>query len=228
MKSRLVLTFCGLVFGAELASAAAKPKQTDLEKYLAGLEQPVAAAAPASSAGSLYSPSSRLAGLGLDLRAANLNDLITIIVEERASAVSKGTVKSTRSSNVKSSIADLYGPAPARLGRLAGLSTSTDLAGEGATTRETTLHTSITARVVQVMPNGNLVIEGVKNVTVNAETQAVVLRGIVRPADITTGNAVSSERIAAMEIRVNGKGVVGDAIRRPFFLYRLLLGILPF
>jgi flagellar L-ring protein precursor FlgH len=209
-------------------AAAAKPKQTDLEKYLASIEQAAPATPATASAGSLYSPSARLVGLGLDLRAANLNDLLTVIVEERASAVSKGSVKSTRSSKVKSSVGELLGPAPSRLGSLASLSTATDLAGEGATTRETTLHTSITARVVQVMPNGNLVIEGVKNVTVNAETQAVVLRGIVRPADITTGNAVSSERIAAMEIRVNGKGVVGDAIRRPFFLYRLLLGILPF
>jgi flagellar L-ring protein precursor FlgH len=169
-----------------------------------------------------------MVGLGLDIRANQVNDLLTVIVAERASAVSRGSTSATRSSNAKASVTGLYGPAPARLGGLLDLSSSSDLAGEGTTTRESTLNTSITARVVQVMPNGNLVIEGVKNVTVNSENQAIVLRGIVRPVDISGGNAISSERIAAMEIRVNGKGVVGDAIRRPNFLYRLLLGILPF
>src|SRR5687767_13710512 len=143
-----------------LMAASKAPKPTDLEKYLASIQQPAELVAPpVASAGSLYSPSSRLVGLGLDIRASQVNDLLTVMVKTRASAVSKGSVTSARSSNVKSSIADLLGPAPARLGRLAGLSTATDLSGEGATTRETTLNTSITARVVQVMPNGNLVIE---------------------------------------------------------------------
>jgi flagellar L-ring protein precursor FlgH len=116
----------------------------------------------------------------------------------------------------------------AGLSRLAGLSSNSELNGEGATTRETHLSTSLSARVVHVMSNGNLVIQGTKQITINDETQTVVLRGIVRPVDIDTGNAILSERIAEMEVRVNGKGVVGSAIRRPFFLYRLLLGILPF
>ena len=53
-------------------------------------------------------------------------------------------------------------------------------------------------------------------------------RGIVRPVDLTTANVVPSDRIAEMEIQVNGKGVVADSVRRPFILYRLILGLLPF
>jgi flagellar L-ring protein precursor FlgH len=56
----------------------------------------------------------------------------------------------------------------------------------------------------------------------------VVVRGVIRPADIAADNSVRSNRLAQMEIRLNGKGVVGDSIRRPFFLYRLLMGVLPF
>ena len=71
-------------------------------------------------------------------------------------------------------------------------------------------------------------VEGTKDVQVNSERQVVTVRGVIRPADLTTANTILSDQIAQMEIRVNGKGVVGDAIRRPFILYRLLLGILPF
>ena len=82
--------------------------------------------------------------------------------------------------------------------------------------------------MTHVLPNGYLVLEGTKDVQVNSEHQLVTVRGVIRPADLTTGNIISSNQIAQMEIRINGKGVVNDAIRRPNILYRILLGILPF
>jgi len=90
------------------------------------------------------------------------------------------------------------------------------------------LSTTLSARVTHVLPNGNLVIEAAKDIQVNSERQLVTLRGIVRPADLSPGNVIRSDRIAYLEVRINGKGVVGDAVRRPFFLYRLLMGLLPF
>jgi flagellar L-ring protein precursor FlgH len=216
------------MLSAPLVLSGQKTKPTDLERYLERVQPAPPAMTAVAPPGGIYAAGARFGMLGVDLRASQVNDLVTVVVQERASAVSKGTLKSTRSSSVKSSIGDLYGPASAALNRLAGLSTNTDLNGEGATTRETTLHTSVTARVVHVMPNGNMVIQANKEVTINAETQTIVLLGIVRPIDVDTSNVVFSDRIADMEVRVNGKGVVGSAIRRPFFLYRLLLGILPF
>ena len=79
-----------------------------------------------------------------------------------------------------------------------------------------------------MLPNGNLLLEGAKEVQVNSERQAVMVRGVIRPADLAPGNVVTSDRLAQLEVRVNGRGVVGDAVRRPFFLYRILLGLLPF
>ena len=70
--------------------------------------------------------------------------------------------------------------------------------------------------------------EGAKKTAVNSELQTVVVRGVVRPVDLGPGNTVHSDRIGQLEIFLNGKGVVGDAIRRPFILYRILLGLLPF
>ena len=63
---------------------------------------------------------------------------------------------------------------------------------------------------------------------INSERQIIVIRGVIRPADLEPGNTVSSDRLAQLELRMNGKGVVGDAIQRPNFIYRFLLGLLPF
>ena len=88
--------------------------------------------------------------------------------------------------------------------------------------------TTISARVTHVLVNGNLVVEGTKNLNVNSENQLITIRGVIRPIDLDTTNTVLSARLANMEIQVDGKGIVNDAIRRPNFLYRLLLGLLPF
>jgi flagellar L-ring protein precursor FlgH len=180
--------------------------------------------------GSIWSPGSVLADAACDVRAARVDDLVTVLVVERASALAKGSTKSARASSVKHSVAALGGltRAAGPLANLAGTSGDSQLAGEGSTSRETVLSTTMAARVTQVLPNGNLVVEASKEVQVNSEKQAVTLRGLVRPADLSPGNVIRSDRIAYLEVRVNGKGVVGDAVRRPFFLYRLLMGLLPF
>jgi flagellar L-ring protein precursor FlgH len=110
---------------------------------------------------------------------------------------------------------------------LAKAATANSLDGQGATTRDTTLTATISAVVTQVLPNGSLVIQGTKNVKINNENQILGLRGLVRPVDLDTANTVSSDRIAQMDLQVNGKGVVADQIKRPFILYRLLMDILP-
>ena len=71
-------------------------------------------------------------------------------------------------------------------------------------------------------------VQGEKLVYVNSEHQSVTVRGIVRPADLTSGNQILSDRLADLEVRINGRGVVADSVRRPFILYRILLGLLPF
>ena len=108
------------------------------------------------------------------------------------------------------------------------MSGDTQLNGQGTTSRTTSLNTTLTARVTHVLPNGALLIEAAKDIQINSERQTITVRGVVRPADIDSTNSVLSNRLGDIEVRVNGKGVVGDAIRRPHFLYRLLLGILPF
>jgi flagellar L-ring protein precursor FlgH len=73
-----------------------------------------------------------------------------------------------------------------------------------------------------------LVIEGRKTVLVNSENQIVTVRGVVRPADLSAINTVQSGSVGQMELKIDGRGVVNDVIHRPNFVYRLLLGLLPF
>jgi flagellar L-ring protein FlgH len=230
VPTRIVYSF--LILATTLAAADRKTdpaKLTPLDRYIQDSLHGVGVDSQPSS-GSLWSSRSRLTDLGSDLRAAQVNDLITIQVLERASAVAQGVTKSKRQSSVNSSIAAVGGvknPA-GPLANLANLGTASQLDGQGATSRNTELSTTLSARITHVLPNGYLVVEGNKEVVVNSERQLVTVRGVVRPADIAPTNVIGSDQIAQMELKINGKGVVGDSIRRPFFLYRLLLGLLPF
>lgn len=182
------------------------------------------------SPGSLWSPVAGLADLARDHRASQVDDIVTITVAETASAVATGTTKTSRASSSKNSITSSALPAAAAapLANLLGLSGQNSLNGQGTTSRDTTLRTSLSARVVRVLPNGYLVVEGEKQIQVDSERQLITVRGVVRPADITTSNTVTSTRLAQLEVRINGKGVVADSTRRPMLLYRVLMGILPF
>jgi flagellar L-ring protein precursor FlgH len=180
--------------------------------------------------GSIWQPGAPLAGLARDPKAGQVDDLLTIVVAESASAVSTGTTKTSRQSSSGYSIASLLKPTKAT-GPLANLLTTSGnsaLNGQGTTSRDVTLTTTLSGRVVQVLPNGYLVLEGSKSVVINSETHLVTVRGVARPADITPANQIQSDQLAQMEVRINGKGVVNDAIKRPFVLYRLLMGLLPF
>jgi flagellar L-ring protein FlgH len=226
-----MIALCG-VAGAKNKKKTQKPQQpTALDRYIAesAARQNALAQHPASP-GSVWVPDAQLADLAMDVRAHRVNDLVTILVAEQASALSTGTVKTSRASQVNSSISAAAGltRVAGPWANLAGVNTSSSLDGQGTTSRQTTLSTTMSARVVGVMPNGYLVIEGAKTVTVNSETQLITVRGVIRPVDIDTTNTVQSDRIAQLEVMVNGKGVVGDAIKRPFILWRLLLGLLPF
>jgi flagellar L-ring protein precursor FlgH len=189
-----------------------------------------AAANEAASPGSLYSGEAVWSNLAIDDRARSTDDIVTIVVNEQASAVSTGNTKTSRASSANAAITSLAGTLPVvgKLANLANVNSATSLNGQGTTSRQTTLTTTITARVTDVLPNGYLVIEGHRTVLVNSENQVVTIRGVVRPADLTNANTVQSGSIGQMELRINGRGVVNDAIHRPNFIYRLMLGLLPF
>jgi flagellar L-ring protein precursor FlgH len=201
-----------------------------LKQYVTEANQNNSASQAARAPGAIWSPNAIFANLGMDLKASHVDDLVTIVVLEKTSAVATGDVKTQRSSTAQSSIQAAGGltKAAGPWANLAKTNTNTQLQGTGTTSRGATLTATVSARVVNVLPNGYLVVEGVKRVQVNSENQVITIRGVVRPVDLDPTNSIPSDRVAQMEVQVNGKGVIGDSIHRPWFLYRLLLGILPF
>ncbi len=228
--------YAALVFCTLLSSSPAQagkrervveppPLDRYIQEALARQEEP-GSRAP----GSAWVTGSSFLDLASDLRARRVDDIVTIQVSERASAVTKGTTKTSRQSNAKSSVGALAGVTRATgpLANLAQFGGQTQLDGEGTTTRETNVTATLSARVTHVLPNGYLVVEGVKETQINSERQVISVRGVVRPSDLSPANIVTTDRLAQLEVRINGKGVVADAIRRPYFLYRLFTGLLPF
>jgi flagellar L-ring protein precursor FlgH len=221
-----------LTVGAPVAAARKTPpasQTSPLDQYVQEVNERSRQSAN-STPGSLYYPNGRLADSVRDVRASQLYDLITIVVSESSSAVSTGVTNTARKSSVNAAVTSLAGPriATSALSNLANTTNNTQLQGQGTTSRGTTLSTTVTAEVTAVLPNGNLVVKGQKEISVNSEKQVITIRGIVRPEDLSPVNSVPSNRVAQVEILVNGKGVVNDAVKRPFVLYRLLLGLLPF
>jgi len=208
-----------------------QPKLTPLDEYLESVRQTAGDPATATL-GSAYTPGSRLSELARDFRASQAGDLITIVVADRANAVSTAGSTTDRTSEAGGGVSSIFGTPPTsiagRLGNMVNMNGNSKLQGQGETSRSSTLSTTLAARVVEVLPNGNLVVEGRKAVTVNSERQMVEVRGVVRWNDVNSLNQVRSDRIAQMELNINGRGVVGDAVRRPNILYRALLGVLPF
>lgn len=232
-SAQFLILAAALVLIVPASFAEKKPKKSAepsaLDKYLQeALKQPVAPVQP--SPGSLYSPMSRMIDLGSDVRAAQVDDLVTIVVNESASAVAQGATQTSRTSAATNQITALLAPKSpgGAMQNLLNTASSQSLNGAGTTSRGSTITATLSARVTHVLPNGYLVVEGTKDVLVNSEHQLVTVRGVCRTADLSPGNIITSNQIAQMEIKIDGKGVVNDAIRRPFILWRLLLGILPF
>ncbi len=221
-----ILFLSGALFAAK---KKAPPPISPLDHYV-GDARARSLEAPAPPPGGIWAPGSRLADAARDMKASQIDDMITVLVVESASAVAKGTTKTARASSAKSNIAALAGitKATGPLANLAGVTSDTQLSGQGTTSRDVVISTTLTARVSAVLPNGAMLVEATKDVEVNSERQTITVRGIVRPADVLSDNTVRSDRLGQLEVRVNGRGVVGDAIKRPFILYRILLGLLPF
>jgi flagellar L-ring protein precursor FlgH len=224
-----------LLIAALSLNATVKFKKDSKPAPLSVIDQLLASRPPADdpglpSPGSTYSGTGSLSDLSADFRARHTGDLLTIVVADSASAISTGDTTTKRQSSGTGSITALAGVTKATgpLANMATLTGNQQLASTGTTDRITTLTMTLSVRVLMVLQNGDLVVEGNKLISVNSEKQSVRLRGIVRQTDLGPLNSVSSNQIAELEITVNGRGVVNDAIRRPNILYRLLLGILPY
>jgi flagellar L-ring protein precursor FlgH len=183
------------------------------------------------ASGSLWQASS--SGVAEDLKARRRGDIITVLISENASASKQASTDTSRKSNISGGINNLLGleRTPIKnwmdLANLLNASNASSYAGSGSTSRQETLTATISAKVVDVTSNGNLMIEGRRNVKVNNEDQIIVLTGTVRSRDVNSDNTVSSSVIADARINYSGKGVVSDR-QSPGWLMNVLDKIWPF
>jgi flagellar L-ring protein precursor FlgH len=221
-----LLPLLGSVHGGCGPKTARVTAAGSLDKYVAEAK---AQPEPQSSDGSLWVSHGRGSDLFRDFKARDLNDVVTIRVSEATRAVASADAANSRKSSASLSIPNLLGAEKKikELPNAVNAKSDMQYEGQGSTSRNTSITTTITARVTDVLPNGYLVVEGVKEVRLNDENQTVYLRGVVRPEDINPGNIVLSADVGQMELRVEGHGLVSQPLN-PGWLYKILMGISPF
>ena len=203
-------------------------KQKDyLADYIARAR---AVTAPTPTTGGFWTPQSPYSDLASDYKARNINDLIVIQVVESTTAEEDGAVKTARTFSANSGISGLVGTLRPNnsLQNLFSPNSTQTLNGQGQTSSDSTLNTSLSGRVVDVLPNGFLVIEAERLMYMNNQHQTVIIHGVVRPGDINSSNAVASTAVSNLEVELKGKGVISDGVAPPNKLVRLILKLVGF
>jgi flagellar L-ring protein FlgH len=168
-----------------------------------------------------------------DQRAHEVGDILTITVNINDTATFANQTQRSRTNSEDSGVTNFLGmknlpitnqALPARVLTTDG---TTTMDGKGSTNRAETLTTNVAAVVTQVLPNGNLVVEGKQEIRVNFEMRQLIVGGIVRPEDIQSDNTIDSTKIAEARIAYGGKGQITD-VQQPPYGQQLFDIILPF
>ena len=181
---------------------------------------------------SLYRTSAK--GFFKDERAHRVGDILTVLVTINDSAKFNNQTQRSRNSSNSAGMGGLFGAAVDNIsGGAFDPSAAIDLSsglkdtGNGSVNRSEALETSVAAVVTQVLPNGNLVIEGRQEVRVNFEVRDLIVAGIVRPSDIQNNNTIPSAKIAEARISYGGRGQITD-VQQPRYGQQVMDAILPF
>jgi flagellar L-ring protein precursor FlgH len=186
---------------------------------------------PEENPGSLFD-TTQADYLFADSRARRVGDIVTIYIAENTVSKNKASTDANKESNLNLGIQHFMGD-----GYLKGIpvgttpaiqaGSSSAFSGDGETKRENYLTTTVSVRVVRVLTNGILEVEGGREVRVNDETQIVVVRGIIRSRDIGPDNSIPSTAMADARIELYGQGILADK-QKPGWLARILDNIWPF
>lgn len=176
--------------------------------------------APAQS---LWKPTSR--SLFSDKKAHAVGDMITILVQHSATASKDNSTSTSKKAAIDASIAQfLYSPAVSGLmtkkGQLPSLNlnSANSFDGAGKISNSEQITDKITVFVIDILPNGNMVVEGTRQTSFSGESQQAVLRGVVRSDDLTSQNTVYSYNLGDATIKFIGKGTVSDSQRKGWVL----------
>ncbi|WP_298871070.1 flagellar basal body L-ring protein FlgH [uncultured Bradyrhizobium sp.] len=168
-----------------------------------------------------------------DQRATHVGDLLTVTVNITDKANIENETQRSRSNKEDSGITDFIGAKTITQankilpGRILTADSTASSDGKGSVQRQEALQTNVAAVVTQVLPNGNLVVEGKQEIRVNYEIRELVVAGIVRPEDIQSDNTIDSSKIAQARIAYGGRGQITD-VQQPRYGQQVMDVLLPF
>src|ERR1700704_1704014 len=243
--NRLILTGALLATAAvasgcssidRLSQIGEQPKLAAIEKPTAQpgykpLQMPMPKPETASyNANSLWRNGSR--AFFRDQRAARIGDLLTVTVNITDKANIANETQRSRTNKEDSGITDFAGSKALGAnkilpGRILTADSTASSDGKGSVNRQEALQTNVAAVVTQVLPNGNLAVEGKQEIRVNFEIRELIVAGIVRPEDIQSDNTIDSSKIAQARIAYGGRGQITD-IQQPRYGQQVMDVLLPF
>jgi flagellar L-ring protein precursor FlgH len=228
MRRQLALALTLTCLPAALYAGQKFSMTQSLEDYI---REARANAAPLqTSQGSLYTDAGINADLYSDRKAHRVNDIVTVRIQESTQAESAADAQTGRSSSLSLGVPNLFNLESHNkipLENLVNANTDMQFKGNGTTQRSGSVVAFLAARVKEVLPNGDMVIEGAKEIKVNNERQMLRLFGVIRARDVGPTNIVLSTSIANMLVQVDGKGVLSDSIRQGWLL-GMITKIWPF
>jgi flagellar L-ring protein precursor FlgH len=181
---------------------------------LAGL---MGGAAGTAGAGSLWNDRTNWVA---DRRPSAVGDIVTVVVNERTKTKDQGKTDVSKSNENR--VGDGFGIFD--FIKAFGFSSKSNMKGDGSTERTHTAQTQITCLVTDILPNGNLIIEGTRDVATHEETLQLHIVGVIRPQDVNSYNQIASDKIANAEIGVKGKGAL-TRLQKPGILTQILQAI---
>jgi flagellar L-ring protein precursor FlgH len=245
--NRIILSGALLALGAlasgcssidRLSQIGEKPKLTEIENPTTQpgykpVQMPMPKPEQASyNANSLWRNGSR--AFFKDQRAARIGDLLTVTVNITDKANIANETQRSRTNKEDSGITDFIGSKTLGVqaqkvlpGRILTADSTSSSDGKGSVNRQEALQTNVAAVVTQVLPNGNLVVEGKQEIRVNFEIRELIVAGIVRPEDIQSDNTIDSSKIAQARIAYGGRGQITD-IQQPRYGQQVMDVLLPF
>ena len=216
----------------DLAPIENPVEQPNYQPVSMPMPQPVA---QTSSPNSLWKKGS--SGFFKDLRASKVGDIITVNISAKDAATMKNKTEQLRDTNSDTvNVASFFGyesyakdylPDAVDASNLVNVTSDHDVSGEGKIDRSENINMTMAGIVTQVLPNGNLVIEGSQEIRVNYELRQLTVRGIIRRADITSDNTIDSSKIAELRVSYGGKGVISD-VQEPRYGRQLIDILSPF
>ncbi len=219
-------SICGVL---ALTACQQLPQKVSVDFVEPKVSVPVApAAAPARAAtGSLFQTASYRPSFE-DRRARLVGDTITIQIVENVTASQQSSSTVNRATSVDSNISAFPVGSAAGLAKLGiGATSNNDMSGKGGTQSANTFSGSITATVIEVMPNGHLVVSGEKQIGVNQNVDVLRFSGTVDPRLVQPGSIVSSTQVANVRVESRGRGAQGEA-QTVGWISRFLLAFQPF